>query len=395
MVGSDKKTILLVEDEIINAMLVKDSLEKYGYTVIHAINGEQTINIFKKNNNIDLILMDIDLGKGLDGTEAADIILKEHDIPVVFLSSHTEPDVVEKTEKITSYGYVVKNSSITVLDASIKMAFKLFEAKIKEQTKDVALNESQKTAQWLLDIAAEIIISLDADGTIILLNKSGHNLLGYSAPELIGKNWIETCTPPESRDDMRRFFGNLRAGKTGTREAVENKVLMKSGEQRIISWHMAVHKDKDGKFTGFVSSGKDVTERKQAEEYLKKYQNIVSSTSEGIAFLDQNYRYIIANDSYTKYFTDGSKKIIGLTIGDHFGLDSFRDRIKGYFDECLTGEVIHYQEWRETRYLGRRLIDITYTPYTDTSNRISGVIVNTKDLTEHQTAGNEGQTDIT
>jgi len=75
MVGSDKKTILLVEDEIINAMLVKDSLEKYGYTVIHAISGEQTINIFKNNNDIDLILMDIDLGKGLDGTEAADIIL--------------------------------------------------------------------------------------------------------------------------------------------------------------------------------------------------------------------------------------------------------------------------------------------------------------------------------
>lgn len=383
MVGSDKKTILLVEDEIINAMLVKDSLEKYGYTVIHAISGEQTIDIFKKNNDIDLILMDIDLGKGLDGTEAADIILKEHDIPVVFLSSHTEPEVVEKTEKITSYGYVVKNSSITVLDASIKMAFKLFEAKIKEQTKDAALNESQKTAQWLLDIAAEIILSLDADGTISLMNKSGHRMLGYNSPELIGKNWIETCIPAESRDEMRRFFENLKSGKTGTREAVENKVLMKSGEQRIVSWHLAVHKDKDGKFAGFVSSGKDITERKQAEEYLKKYQNIVSSTSEGIAFLDQNYRYIIVNDSYTKYFTDGSKKIIGMTIGDHIGAERFRESIKDNFDQCLKGRVINYQEWRETNNLGKRFIDITYSPYTDTLNRISGVIVNTKDLTEH------------
>ena len=64
----------------------------------------------------------------MDGTEAAGIILKDHDIPVIFLSGHTEPAVVNKTERITSYGYVVKSSSITVLDASIKMAFKLFDA---------------------------------------------------------------------------------------------------------------------------------------------------------------------------------------------------------------------------------------------------------------------------
>lgn len=73
--------------------------------------------------------MDIDLGSGIDGTQTAALILAERDIPIVFLSSHTAPEVVEKTEKITSYGYVVKNSNIAVLDASIKMAFKLFDAK--------------------------------------------------------------------------------------------------------------------------------------------------------------------------------------------------------------------------------------------------------------------------
>jgi DNA-binding NarL/FixJ family response regulator len=78
---------------------------------------------------IDLILMDINLGPGMDGTQAAEKILEHTDIPIVFLSSHTEPSVVEKTEKITSYGYIVKNSGITVFDASIKMAFKLHKAK--------------------------------------------------------------------------------------------------------------------------------------------------------------------------------------------------------------------------------------------------------------------------
>jgi CheY-like chemotaxis protein len=132
--GAEKpKTILLVEDEAIIALTEKMTLEKYGYRVITARTGEEAVATVEKTPAIDLILMDINLGTGIDGTEAAAIILRQRDIPVVFLSSHTEPEVVAKTEKITSYGYVVKDSSGTVLDASIKMAFKLFEAKIKEK----------------------------------------------------------------------------------------------------------------------------------------------------------------------------------------------------------------------------------------------------------------------
>jgi CheY-like chemotaxis protein len=123
-----KKSILLVEDEFIIAIAEKVQLEKYGYTATTVSSGEKAIEAMMEDEPFDLILMDINLGNGIDGTQAAEIILQDHDIPIVFLSSHMEPEIVERTEKITSYGYVVKNSTITVLDASIKMAFKLFNA---------------------------------------------------------------------------------------------------------------------------------------------------------------------------------------------------------------------------------------------------------------------------
>ena len=130
----EPKTILLVEDDMITAMLETRHLRKDGYRVIHASSGEDAIDIVCiKKEPVDLILMDIDLGSGIDGTETATDILKTNDIPLVFLSSHTEPEVVEKTEGITSYGYIVKGSGETVLSASIKMAFKLFDAKMKEK----------------------------------------------------------------------------------------------------------------------------------------------------------------------------------------------------------------------------------------------------------------------
>lgn len=142
-----KKTILLVEDEFLIAMSAKMELEKYGYAIKTVPNGEEAIKEVRISNEIDLILMDIDLGDGIDGTEAAEIILKDHDIPIVFVSSHSEMEVVERTEKITSYGYVVKSSSITVLDASIKMAFKLFDEKIVRKQAENTLKNGQAAYQ--------------------------------------------------------------------------------------------------------------------------------------------------------------------------------------------------------------------------------------------------------
>ena len=106
----------------------KSRLEKSGYHVVAVINGEQALAQIRQENSFDLILMDIDLGPGQDGTEVSRDILSVQDIPIVFVSSHTEPEIISKTESITSYGYIVKNSSPTVYDTSIKMAFRLFES---------------------------------------------------------------------------------------------------------------------------------------------------------------------------------------------------------------------------------------------------------------------------
>lgn len=138
---SDQKTILLVEDEAILSLIKKLQLEKEGYAVISVHTGEMALDIFcSARNQIDLILMDIDLGEGIDGTETARKILEKHDLPLIFLSSHTEKEFVDKTESILNYGYVVKNSSFTVLDASIKMAFKLF---LNKQELQRQLDETQ------------------------------------------------------------------------------------------------------------------------------------------------------------------------------------------------------------------------------------------------------------
>ena len=82
-----QKTILLVEDEAIIAMAEKRLLEKHKFHVLTASSGEKAIETVNNNGSVDLILIDINLGNGMDGTQAAEIILRERDIPVIFLST--------------------------------------------------------------------------------------------------------------------------------------------------------------------------------------------------------------------------------------------------------------------------------------------------------------------
>ncbi|MDD3502268.1 MAG: response regulator, partial [Candidatus Cloacimonetes bacterium] len=226
MCADKQKKLLLVEDEPIIAMMQSRILTNNNYHVVIAYSGEQAVELFEDYNDINLILMDIDLGYGMDGTEAAKIILEKQDIPLVFLSSHTEQEIVSKTENITSYGYIVKNTEETVLLASINMAFKLFESRLKEKEKEKALELSENRYFSLFDnissgVAIYKVIDDGNDFIFHDLNKASIEIEGFIKEEIIGKSVLTV------RSDIIRF-GLLdvfkRVWKTGKPEYFPLKV---------------------------------------------------------------------------------------------------------------------------------------------------------------------------
>lgn len=69
-----------------------------------------------------------------------------------------------------------------------------------------ALRKSDETARRYLNMAAEIIVSLDTDGMVMLLNKSGQELLGWETGELLGKNWCDTIIPTDELQEVKDAF---------------------------------------------------------------------------------------------------------------------------------------------------------------------------------------------
>jgi PAS domain S-box-containing protein len=128
------------------------------------------------------------------------------------------------------------------------------------------IRQERDRAQSYLDVADVILLALDVQGRITLINRKGCAVLGWQARELLGRDWIETCLPALIRDQLRTCFRNLLAGDF---TYIENPVLTRSGEERMIGWRNSLLRDGDGAVIGTLSSGEDVTECRQAESALR------------------------------------------------------------------------------------------------------------------------------
>ncbi|MBN1648954.1 MAG: response regulator [Spirochaetales bacterium] len=106
-----QKNILLVEDEIIIATSSRLKLQGHGFSVCSATNGLHAVETIHQHD-IDLVLMDINLGDGINGIETAAIIRKTHQIPIIFMTSHFTPELRESTAKIEN-SILLSNKYIT------------------------------------------------------------------------------------------------------------------------------------------------------------------------------------------------------------------------------------------------------------------------------------------
>lgn len=151
----------------------------------------------------------------------------------------------------------------------------------KKQTEE-ALREEREKARNYLDLAGTMIVAIGADGNVGLINRKGCEVLGYDEDDIVGKNWFDTFLPDHIRERVRDSFKGILAGRIEIAEHYENPVLTKAGEQRIVAWHNAALTDKAGNIIGTLSSGQDITERKQAEEALRESEARYRKLSESL-----------------------------------------------------------------------------------------------------------------
>ncbi|UCE60998.1 MAG: PAS domain-containing protein [Phycisphaerales bacterium] len=130
----------------------------------------------------------------------------------------------------------------------------------------------------------------------------------------------------------------------------------------------------------------DITERKRAEEGVRRYEHIVASSTDMLALLDTQYVYLAANAAYADAFQKRQDQLIGHAVAEVFGKDFFDRTIRPNAERCLAGEEVHYQAWFEFPAHGRRHMDISYFPYVHENSDVKGFAVHGRDITERKQA---------
>jgi DNA-binding response OmpR family regulator len=139
------KNIMIVEDEQLNILFIEASLAESDYDNIWSYNSsEEAIKAINEGTVPDLILMDINLGKGKDGLFTASKIKQRHkDIPIVFMSAYNDVHILEEVLSISLYGFISKPFNERTLQIAIELAQRNF---IKNQ-KELSLKKYIKLSK--------------------------------------------------------------------------------------------------------------------------------------------------------------------------------------------------------------------------------------------------------
>lgn len=132
------------------------------------------------------------------------------------------------------------------------------------------LQREHEKAQLYLDVAGVLIVALDRSGAVTLVNARGCSILGYSQEEILGKNWFELCTQESEQASRKAVYDELMAGTQQFREYFESTIFTKGRTERVLAVHASILRDQREVIAGMLFSGEDVTERKIAEQALRK-----------------------------------------------------------------------------------------------------------------------------
>lgn len=279
------KTILVIEDDQNIRESITDLLETGNFNVISASNGKEGLDMaFDKIP--DLILCDI-MMPVMDGYEVIQAIRKEktlQDTPFIFLSAKSQKVDVRKGMDLGADDYLTKPFRAQELFDAVET--RIWKKEVGQQELLDTRNELEKLNQQMVaiseaDIPVSMIIS-DEHGTIIHFSRGAERLLGYAAFELIGKKPITILHVREEiverTTQLQEMLGKEMNMSNSFITEIPNRYSYESREwtyvrkdrttfpvQLVVSTIL----NKDGKVTGYLGVGIDITERKSAEVAMK------------------------------------------------------------------------------------------------------------------------------
>jgi PAS domain S-box-containing protein len=279
--------ILIVEDEALLAEEIRERLMRLGYTVASVVDSACEAVVVASKVRPDLVLMDIRLRDGDDGTVAASAIVQRTQAPIVFLTAHSDADTIARATAVGPFGYVLKPFREQDLVVAIETA--LTRHRLEQQ-----LAASERNYATILSSIGEGVVATDPDGRVTFMNRVAEGLTGRTLVAARGQA-VDQVLPlvAEATGQPVANPGRRAMGEKRTTTLEESTLLVAADGTRIpIDDTAAPILDEHGTLFGSVIAFRDSRERRrrddalrQAEEHLRHARRMeaVGQLAGGIA----------------------------------------------------------------------------------------------------------------
>lgn len=392
-VKTAEATILLVEDEAVIALMEERILRSRGFDVVRVLSGEAAIAKIEGNSRINLVLMDIDLGSGMDGTETSQRILKIREVPIVFLTSHGEREMVEKVKGITRYGYVLKNSGEFVLTEAITMALELFKAHTDIRRRNERLRavnreneERRRYLEALFKHTPDAMVTLDRSHRVVEWNPGARSLFGYSACEASGQLIDDLVAPKDTA-----VAGEARALTASVldnpRELLVEAVRYTKQREPLDVIISGAPITIEGECIGLVVTYKNITRQKRSEDLMRRnaerYRLLAENSLDVILYLDPQLRPLYVSPSATKITGHETRYHYSHTLPE-LAVAEDRQAVSRHVAQALETRVETSKlTYRICHREGRAItVESVFKYLRNDDDSLAGILVSQRDCTE-------------
>lgn len=343
--------ILLVEDSplhierISNALTVQD--QRITLTVARTLAESRTrLEEFRP----DLAIVDILLPDG-SGIELLPPVREETTFPIVILTGQGDEKEAVEAIRAGALDYLVKSeASLADMSHIVDRALREWRHIAERRRAEETLRESEERFRSFFHYSAIGMVIISPEGRFLQSNPANSLLLGYTEKEMLRLN-VRDITHPEDRPKGREVYEVLRSGRSRSME-YEKRYLRRDGA--IIWGHVTVAGvyDEQQKLLYIVGQMQDITERKQAEESLRKsearWRSVFTTAAAGLVIISHDGHILQANQALCRFLGYSEDELINLTVEEVTHPED-RDRTSLHYGEIYAGQrdAMHY----EKRYL--------------------------------------------
>lgn len=257
---------MVVEDARIIARDIQNCLANMGHDVCDVVSsGEEAVKKAAEYRP-DLVIMDIMLQGDMDGIEAAGEIRSLFDIPVVYLTAYSDVKCLERAKITEPFGYIIKPYEERGLQIIVEIA--LYKSSMEKK-----LKESEEWFATTLKSIGDAVIATNRDCCVKFINPGAEEMTGWSQDEAAGKPLEEVFHIINEKTREPAENPAARVIEEGITLGLANHTVLiaRDGREIPIDDSAAPIKDNRGSVCGVVLVFRDITERRKAEEKLRKY----------------------------------------------------------------------------------------------------------------------------